>query len=263
MRACARCGDEFEPSAKQGPSATYCKPCHSAKNREWREANPDKWREVVRRSKEKKRGAPFGICSQCRVSPVPPRCRTCDGCQRENKREAKRRQKRAKRQSPTECPRCAAPVLHSRVDLRFGCPACRTEKECRRCHEVKQLDDFNTHEGKGDRRTSYCKPCMADRSREWKAANPEKAQAAADLNKARRRMAEATGELVSRAVVFERDGGKCHICRKAVDPRDWHLDHLWPLSRGGSHTYSNVAVSHPTCNMRKYAKVQPTQLLIR
>lgn len=61
----------------------------------------------------------------------------------------------------------------------------------------------------------------------------------------------ASAELVRREIVYERDGGICGICGTAVDPKRWHLDHKTPLILGGSHSYENVHVTHPECNLRK------------
>jgi hypothetical protein len=61
-------------------------------------------------------------------------------------------------------------------------------------------------------------------------------------------------EKVSRAVVYKRDGGRCHICGKKVPKKGWHLDHLIPLKRGGEHSYKNVAVACPKCNLSKGTK---------
>jgi hypothetical protein len=58
-------------------------------------------------------------------------------------------------------------------------------------------------------------------------------------------------ENVYRSKVFKRDAGICGICHEAVDPLDWHLDHVRPLARGGEHSYANTQVSHPVCNQRK------------
>jgi len=51
---------------------------------------------------------------------------------------------------------------------------------------------------------------------------------------------------------YERDNGRCHICGRRVDSKDWHLDHLIPLSCGGPHSRLNVSVSCPKCNLRRY-----------
>lgn len=55
-------------------------------------------------------------------------------------------------------------------------------------------------------------------------------------------------EAVSHRKVAERDGWRCHICRKTVTRRTWSIDHLIPLSYGGTHTYDNVALAHKDCN---------------
>jgi hypothetical protein len=58
-------------------------------------------------------------------------------------------------------------------------------------------------------------------------------------------------ELVDRLAVFERDKGICQICHWPVEYDDYHLDHIIPLSKGGSHTYNNVQVTHGHCNLEK------------
>lgn len=62
-------------------------------------------------------------------------------------------------------------------------------------------------------------------------------------------------ETVRRRTVFNRDQGICHLCSTAVDPEDWHLDHVIPLSLGGPHCYANTAVAHPTCNTAKNGRL--------
>lgn len=61
----------------------------------------------------------------------------------------------------------------------------------------------------------------------------------------------AKSERFTKQEIYERDGGRCHLCGKKCDPRKWHLDHLIPLSLGGEHTRKNVAVSCPRCNDSK------------
>jgi hypothetical protein len=56
---------------------------------------------------------------------------------------------------------------------------------------------------------------------------------------------------ISRSEVFERDSGICYLCNEQVDPNNWHLDHVVPISKGGPHTYDNVRVTHPSCNLSK------------
>jgi len=95
---------------------------------------------------------------------------------------------------------------------------------------------------------------VAARKAAYKKANPDKVR---DYSAARRAAKKgATVEKVSRAVVFERDGGRCHICGKKVNPKKWHLDHIVPIIRHGEHSYQNVAVAHPKCNLVKGGKAK-------
>ena len=57
-------------------------------------------------------------------------------------------------------------------------------------------------------------------------------------------------ENVDAQIVFERDKGICGICKLPVE-RDFDVDHIVPLSKGGEHSYSNVQLAHPKCNREK------------
>lgn len=88
--------------------------------------------------------------------------------------------------------------------------------------------------------------------KEWKRRNSDKIL---DYETKRRALKnQAKVEKVERSKVYERDNGVCHICKKVVG-KIWHLDHIIPLSKGGEHSYRNVAVSHAFCNLSKYTKV--------
>lgn len=56
---------------------------------------------------------------------------------------------------------------------------------------------------------------------------------------------------VDRWAVYERDGGRCHLCGETVARDDFSLDHLVPLSAGGEHSMRNVATAHLLCNARR------------
>lgn len=92
-----------------------------------------------------------------------------------------------------------------------------------------------------------------EKSRIWKLQNPEKVL----NNCARRRAVKVTAivENVDREVVFDIFHGVCGICYNFVDPLKWHLDHIIPLSKNGSHSYSNCQVTHPHCNLSKNNKI--------
>lgn len=162
-------------------------------------------------------------------------------------------------------------------------------KTCSRCQLEKPLSEFWKSRS-GRTRDGYkgeCKECAKARRREWakknreveaeyqrdkyakdperyiKAAqewaaqNPEKVRAYSRKSEAARRArkSEAWVEDVDPATVFERDKGICGICQRAVDPQDYHIDHTIPLVKGGMHSYANVQLAHPHCNLSKGASL--------
>lgn len=94
---------------------------------------------------------------------------------------------------------------------------------------------------------------MAEWQREYYEQNREAYFRRAAERRALKRTTQT--EPVSHSVVFERDQGLCGLCGEPVSPSDWHLDHIVPLSLGGPHTYDNVQVAHPRCNLTKGVKL--------
>lgn len=164
-----------------------------------------------------------------------------------------------------------------------------THKVCKTCEVAKSLAEFSPHRSCAGGVRSECKKCCAQYTRRWRESNigrnrenvnrwhashPDRVKAIMARwrrnNKHRlreydqrrfaiRRGALLAGISIRRSEIWERDGGKCHICRRACDPLRWHLDHLVPVSRGGQHTPDNVAVSHPKCNQSRGSR-GPAQL---
>lgn len=79
----------------------------------------------------------------------------------------------------------------------------------------------------------------------------------AHLRNARLKLVEY--EEVEPIKVYERDGWVCQLCGQPVkreteikhDPEMASLDHIIPISHGGSHTYGNLQCSHLRCNLAK------------
>lgn len=74
----------------------------------------------------------------------------------------------------------------------------------------------------------------------------------------KRRAIMAKGEVIDHTEVFDAHGWICHICGGQIDKKagreDWMrvtLDHVIPISRGGTHTWDNVAPAHYICNQNK------------
>lgn len=98
--------------------------------------------------------------------------------------------------------------------------------------------------------------------RVWRKANPEKGR---DDNRKYRALKRTTQvERINEKVVYLRDDWKCQYCKKRVNkglkwphPMCASLDHIIPLSKGGAHIYSNVQLTHLSCNASKQNNALP------
>jgi 5-methylcytosine-specific restriction endonuclease McrA len=96
----------------------------------------------------------------------------------------------------------------------------------------------------------------AETNRLWRQENPEHCRDYYHQKRARKR--EVTVEPVSLREIFDRDGGKCQICKRKVrwdlaypDPMSKSIDHIVPLSRGGTHEPRNCQLAHLRCNVSR------------
>lgn len=90
----------------------------------------------------------------------------------------------------------------------------------------------------------------------WLRANAHRNREYSQRRKARLRDAKVA--VVDPLAVFERDGWICRLCGLGVDFALTHpdlaaatVDHVIPLSRGGTHEMGNVQLAHFSCNSRK------------
>ena len=94
--------------------------------------------------------------------------------------------------------------------------------------------------------------CASHATLSWAKQNPERwAEREA---RRRARVAGVRREAIDPLVVFERDGRICYLCDLAIDRKDFSLDHVIPVSLGGTHTLDNVRSAHKSCNFRKGAR---------
>lgn len=107
---------------------------------------------------------------------------------------------------------------------------------------------------KGSKRKSYCSEqcCKRNQNRRKELKNKFK-NAKIDYS-------------ISLEKLYERDNGVCYICGEMCDWEDYgvrdcgtiicgdrypSIEHIVPASRGGSHTWDNVALAHRRCNTMK------------
>lgn len=197
-------------------------------------------------------GPRHGRCADCgrgvvggKTGPIPTRCRACAEQRRRTRMYAEWRQ--------------ASSEKYEAERRWVACPDCGTERE----------------RSPRDTKSTRCLPCQAARRaallKEWAKANPAKTYASKRkwhesnrevlrANNHRRRVLARSAQsdrFVARDI-FERDGWACQICGVALDstikfpdPLSPSLDHIVPISRGGTHTLDNVQAACMGCNWAK------------
>lgn len=86
--------------------------------------------------------------------------------------------------------------------------------------------------------------------RAYRKENPEYSRGAA-----RRRSLRVNGRLPRGTVkrLGELQRWKCAVCRVCIK-KQFHVDHIVPLAKGGAHERTNIQLLCPSCNVRKSAK---------
>jgi 5-methylcytosine-specific restriction endonuclease McrA len=93
----------------------------------------------------------------------------------------------------------------------------------------------------------YAAYCRAHR-----AAHPESVAAGNHNRKARKLGNGGSHTAEDIQSQYDRQGGKCFYCHEALGR--YHVDHVIPLSKGGSNGPENLVIACPACNLSKGAK---------
>jgi 5-methylcytosine-specific restriction endonuclease McrA len=153
---------------------------------------------------------------------------------------------------------------------------------------------YDAHRHNNERFCAPCKEARSIYYAEWRAKNPDKSKTSSLLwksnnkqkiheryakyykekpevfrineRKRRARLAAVESSVYTTEEVLAVYGFECHICQLPIDlsaPRligvaGWetglHLDHVVPISKGGSDTLKNVKPAHGMCNISKNAR---------
>ena len=117
--------------------------------------------------------------------------------------------------------------------------------QCKSCH----LENLRQRRASPERAKKF-----RDYMREWRRKHPERSR----VDEARRRAREAAaGPSYSSAHVkaqYIAQSGRCYWCKEQV-ASDYHVDHVIPLSKGGSNGSDNIVIACPPCNRKKCDKM--------
>jgi ribosomal protein S27E len=280
--ACRDCGAGIVRANPRGRVPSLCEPCKLESRRR-------SIREYCRRRRAGVVPAGTYACVDCgltgqrptRQGPPPQRCPDCWKA-RERQRGVMRRaviygRLRARfevegRWSP--CKVCGSRVqtLGQKGLTRGWCSPCWSERrreldrqtrprfrmiECRECGTVVRVTARQS-------RTARCSSCARQRRRElMRITNGRQYH----IRRARKRGVDFESFLSEE--IFQRDKWVCGVCRRRISRRLRHphpmsasLDHVIPLSKGGSHTRANARAAHLRCNLRRYNRGGNEQLAL-
>ena len=137
------------------------------------------------------------------------------------------------------------------------CKPCTKEKNVR--WALKNKDKVNARSRRWNTKNAEAKrntnanyreknqPLINERRRKKRALDPSGDR----LQTAKRRKAKGTLPKDIVVTLLQRQNYKCVCCNVSL-VAGYHLDHIVPISRGGSNTADNVQLLTPTCNLQKY-----------
>lgn len=96
----------------------------------------------------------------------------------------------------------------------------------------------------------------------YRASNPERISALKRSYKASKRAAGGRFSLEDIVALFKAQSGACAACACDISDR-YHVDHVMPLSRGGTNWPDNLQLLCPTCNLSKGQKPMSEWLAAR
>lgn len=170
------------------------------------------------------------------------------------------------------------------------------ERTCAKCKTIKSIDLYTRRKWPNGRLGfhSYCNPCRntinvallhkkrqprtrqqrkslspADienkrtrvnaSNKQWRMANPDKWKVANRLNRHRRRALGNINstEWIAKVMLL---GNKCQVCYKTEPEVKITIDHIIPVSKGGTNHIENLQPLCMTCNRRKHAHYDPAML---
>lgn len=181
-------------------------------------------------------------------------------------------QKKEAHRANKNCQRCAIEFSTTNNKQIYCCKDCRLAdipKRMRQKYADQRQAKFAAKypKGYGEALCGWCGEIRQydPRTQNPKGFHPECTKQARSANyriKTVRRQKLSTPHRISHQQVVDLYGSDCHICKTAIDltlPRTnkqgLTVDHLFPISKGGTDEMDNLRPAHWICNIRKSDKV--------
>ena len=131
-------------------------------------------------------------------------------------------------------------------------------KQCSSCGEVKPADREHFGSQPNGNLRHVCRTCMNKRSKSYAKGNPESVRRRAIKRKQQADNWKPTNDLKIRLAVEQK--GLCALCSHPIDKDDLfdgkevQVEHLTPVSKGGTNDENNLVIAHRSCNQEKAGK---------
>lgn len=214
-----------------------------------------------------------GVCRECgggtnRGAEFCSRCRPLTDRQLEQPRAAGREQSRRdpyRGSKGRPCSVCGKVISYRPAKGSLERPVCRPCRRVSRLRICEQCGEQFEARGKDrpDAPNRFCTAACRIASRRMY-AHPRAASKAS--TRARKVKVRLTWDGVTDRQIFERDGWKCQVpgCGQRLrrdlawpDPLSPSIDHIVPLSLGGTDTAPNKRAAHLTCNISRSNRMHP------
>lgn len=135
------------------------------------------------------------------------------------------------------------------------------QPKCKSCDSKKRMEWHKKHRDESILRNNQYylqnRDAILERQKKYRDENPELSPIYDRSRKARIVGAEGHHNQSEIKNIFSMQRGLCANCSTKLfisGKQKFHVDHISPLSRGGSNWPSNLQCLCPTCNLRKHAK---------
>lgn len=204
------------------------------------------------------------MCTVCDINETTNKNRRCVFCERErakiyrenNKekcREANKKWANGDREKAVEYKRKSLARL---AEYNKNEPKEKQQERSRKSYE-KNKEEVLKRTGEYQRKN---KDKVSKYQRRYLELNRDKVNE--KKNRRRVRILSGIYEKLSFDVICAKASNICYLCGDVVcfdlEPKSYYspsLDHIIPVSKGGSHTYDNVALAHLGCNVKKGSKL--------
>jgi len=129
-------------------------------------------------------------------------------------------------------------------------------KKCVGCMMHKKNQEFYPSKRSDDGINRYCKRCCkVNRALEGVRKRDRKSKMSYRQHHRATNLGVECDKNIKLVNIYKASFGVCCICKEWVSPGHASMDHILPLSKGGTHTWGNVQLVHLLCNLRKGAKL--------